>query len=300
MTVDILPLELNFARPFTVEVSRTLTIRNTSTSPLAFKCGALRRNIVTDGDDIDPASRSKPPPLNSTAFDPMPAVSSPEMPSTLQAMKQDPPLDAKCRDKFLVQCAPIPSDKDFSTIASVLESADKATLAERKIRVNWLAANSEDAQGLAAPAVSTPSKPSAVNGATETPDAPRTFSSPGGNANSTPLSAPPPYASDDAAEEADDKPERPKSAVSHAATSVSEAAQVSYDELKSKLAQAEAQLLNLKDSGLRQRSVKSASSEEKRPAANTAQVVKQQPDGVPVQIVALLCLLSFLLAYFFF
>ncbi|EFZ01980.1 MSP domain protein [Metarhizium robertsii] len=284
MTVDILPLELNFARPFTVEVSRTLTIRNTSTSPLAFKVKttAPKQYCVRPN-----AGRIEP----GNAFD---------VTVLLQAMKQDPPLDAKCRDKFLVQCAPIPSDKDFSTIASVLESADKATLAERKIRVNWLAANSEDAQGLAAPAVSTPSKPSAVNGATETPDAPRTFSSPGGNANSTPLSAPPPYASDDAAEEADDKPERPKSAVSHAATSVSEAAQVSYEELKSKLAQAEAQLLNLKDSGLRQRSVKSASSEEKRPAANTAQVVKQQPDGVPVQIVALLCLLSFLLAYFFF
>ncbi|KFG81354.1 putative integral ER membrane protein Scs2 [Metarhizium anisopliae] len=284
MTVDILPLELNFARPFTVEVSRTLTIRNTSTSPLAFKVKttAPKQYCVRPN-----AGRIEP----GNAFD---------VTVLLQAMKQDPPLDAKCRDKFLVQCAPIPSDKDFSTIASVLESADKATLAERKIRVNWLAANSEDAQGLAAPAVSTPSKPSVVNGATETPDAPRTFSSPGGNANSTPLSAPPPYASDDAAEEADDKPERPKSAVSHAATSVAEAAQVSYDELKSKLAQAEAQLLNLKDSGLRQRSVKSASSEEKRPAANTAQVVKQQPDGVPVQIVALLCLLSFLLAYFFF
>ncbi|KAK9445322.1 Major sperm protein [Metarhizium brunneum] len=284
MTVDILPLELNFARPFTVEVSRTLTIRNTSTSPLAFKVKttAPKQYCVRPN-----AGRIEP----GNAFD---------VTVLLQAMKQDPPLDAKCRDKFLVQCAPIPSDKDFSTIASVLESADKATLAERKIRVNWLAANSEDAQGLAAPAFSTPSKPSAVNGATETPDAPRAFSSPGGNANSTPLSAPPPYASDDAAEEADDKPERPKSAVSHAATSVSEAAQVSYEELKSKLAQAEAQLLNLKDSGLRQRSVKSVSSEEKRPAANTAQVVKQQPDGVPVQIVALLCLLSFLLAYFFF
>ncbi|EFY89012.1 integral ER membrane protein Scs2 [Metarhizium acridum CQMa 102] len=320
MTVDILPLELNFARPFTVEVSRTLTIRNTGTSPLAFKvrfqCGALRHDVVTDGDDIDPGPRSKPPPPNSIAFDPMLAVSSPEMHSMLQravqltphkqsvllqAMKQDPPLDAKCRDKFLVQCAPIPSDKDFSSIASVLESADKATLVERKIRVNWLAANSEDAHGPTAPAVSTPHKPSAVNGATETPDAPRTFSSPGGNANSTPLSAPPPYASDDPAEETDDKSERPKSAVSHAATSVSEAAQLSYEELKSKLAQAEAQLLNLKDGGLRQRNVKSASSEEKRPAGNTAQVVKQQqPDGVPVQIVALLCLLSFLLAYFFF
>jgi hypothetical protein len=69
--------------------------------------------------------------------------------------------------------------------------------------------------------------------------------------------------------------------------------------LKNKLAQAEAQLLNLKDSGLRQRNVKS-SSDEKKPAGNTAQVVRQQPAGVPVQIVALLCLLSFLLAYFFF
>ncbi|KAG8404833.1 phosphatidylinositol-binding protein scs2 [Metarhizium acridum] len=285
MTVDILPLELNFARPFTVEVSRTLTIRNTGTSPLAFKVKttAPKQYCVRPN-----AGRIEP----GNAFD---------VTVLLQAMKQDPPLDAKCRDKFLVQCAPIPSDKDFSSIASVLESADKATLVERKIRVNWLAANSEDAHGPTAPAVSTPHKPSAVNGATETPDAPRTFSSPGGNANSTPLSAPPPYASDDPAEETDDKSERPKSAVSHAATSVSEAAQLSYEELKSKLAQAEAQLLNLKDGGLRQRNVKSASSEEKRPAGNTAQVVKQQqPDGVPVQIVALLCLLSFLLAYFFF
>lgn len=38
----------------------------------------------------------------------------------LQAMKADPPLDAKCRDKFLVQSAPITSDKEFATIASVV------------------------------------------------------------------------------------------------------------------------------------------------------------------------------------
>ena len=37
-------------------------------------------------------------------------------------MKQDPPLDAKCRDKFLVQCAPITSDKDFASIATVVSS----------------------------------------------------------------------------------------------------------------------------------------------------------------------------------
>lgn len=38
----------------------------------------------------------------------------------LQAMKADPPLDAKCRDKFLVQSAPITADKEFAPIASVV------------------------------------------------------------------------------------------------------------------------------------------------------------------------------------
>jgi hypothetical protein len=35
-------------------------------------------------------------------------------------MKADPPLDAKCRDKFLVQSAPITPDKEFASIASVV------------------------------------------------------------------------------------------------------------------------------------------------------------------------------------
>ena len=81
-------------------------------------------------------------------------------------MKQDPPLDAKCRDKFLVQSAPINSDQDFASIASVLESADKSQLTERKIRVNWLAASGEAAQSTSPPSgpLSTPSKASSVNG----------------------------------------------------------------------------------------------------------------------------------------
>lgn len=135
--------------------------------------------------------------------------------------------------------------------------------------------------------------------AADTPDAPRTFSSPSGHANSTPLSAPPPYTSDDAADETDDKSDGPKSAVSQVAASVTETAQMTYEELKHKLAQAEAQLVSLKDSGLRQRNVKTTTPDEKK-SGNTPQAVKQQPNGVSVQIVALLCLLSFLLAYFFF
>jgi type VI protein secretion system component VasF len=81
---------------------------------------------------------------------------------------------------------------------------------------------------------------------------------------------------------------------------VSATAQATYDELKAKLVQAEAQIANLQDSGLRQRNVKSAAEDIKKPAAEMAQAVKQTVEGVPVQIVALLCLLSFLLAYFFF
>ena len=73
---------------------------------------------------------------------------------------------------------------------------------------------------------------------------------------------------------------------------------MTYDELKSKLAQAEAQLATMKDAGLRQR-VKTPGGGEKT-VEQVAQQVKQKVEGVPVQIVALLCFLSFLLAYFFF
>ncbi|QUC23334.1 uncharacterized protein UV8b_07575 [Ustilaginoidea virens] len=291
MTVDILPLELNFARPLTIEVARTLTIRNTSSTPVAFKVKttAPKQYCVRPN-----AGRIEP----GHSFD---------VAVLLQAMKQDPPLDAKCRDKFLVQCAPINSDQDFASIASVLESADKSQLTERKIRVNWLAASGEAAQSTSPPSgpLSTPSKASSVNGVAETPEAPRPFSTPGGRSNLTPLSDPPPYTYDDAADAAadaaDEKSGQPNSVIAQAAAAVSETAQLTYEELKAKLAQAEAQLLNLKDGGLRQRNVKSSSGDEKRPAGGDApQAVKQQPEGVAVPIVALLCLLSFLLAYFFF
>lgn len=76
---------------------------------------------------------------------------------------------------------------------------------------------------------------------------------------------------------------------------------MTYEELKAKLVQAEQQLVALKDNGLRQRNVKSTSNEDdKRPLAQAAQAVTQTVEGVPVQMAAILCLVSFLLAYFFF
>lgn len=58
-------------------------------------------------------------------------------------------------------------------------------------------------------------------------------------------------------------------------------------------------MANYKNSGLRQRNVKGGESE-KNPGAALAQQPKQVVEGVPVKIVAILCLISFLLAYVFF
>lgn len=91
--------------------------------------------------------------------------------------------------------------------------------------------------------------------------------------------------------------------VPQAASTVRSAADSTYQDLKDKLAKAEATIATLRDeatSGPRQR--KAASSEEgaSAPRPELAQAQRQSTEGVPVQIVALLCLISFLLAYFFF
>lgn len=38
----------------------------------------------------------------------------------LQAMKEDPPLEHKCRDKFLVQSVAVTPDRDFPSVASLV------------------------------------------------------------------------------------------------------------------------------------------------------------------------------------
>ena len=35
-------------------------------------------------------------------------------------MREDPPPDAKCRDKFLVQTIPITADREFSTVSAIV------------------------------------------------------------------------------------------------------------------------------------------------------------------------------------
>jgi hypothetical protein len=45
----------------------------------------------------------------------------------LQAMKQEPPLEAKCRDKFLVQSVAVTSDKEFTNINEIVRATQLPT-----------------------------------------------------------------------------------------------------------------------------------------------------------------------------
>ncbi len=95
--------------------------------------------------------------------------------------------------------------------------------------------------------------------------------------------------------------------VSGAVANVANAVPTSTEELQAQLAQAKAQIAKLtsstNDQGPRQRKTDAVvqDARERITTGTTGMGVQQQPaDGVPVQIVAALCLLSFLLAYFFF
>ena len=210
-------------------------------------------------------------------------------------MKEDPPLDAKCRDKFLVQSVIMKSD-DVSNVAAIwseIEKTARSSIQERKIRVNFLPADdaTSTTNGIAQP--------------TQHEEEPPAYSSPSPQfgspvAHSAATSAEPKGAGTKSMEDtnASSSIGATKSSVDSAATAISNAVPTSQQDLKQQLADAKAQISKLTsqlgDPQLRQRKVQEASEK--------MQTVVQQSGetGVPVQVVAGLCLLSFLLAYFFF
>ena len=97
------------------------------------------------------------------------------------------------------------------------------------------------------------------------------------------------------------------SSVSAATGTVTSATPNSTEELKAQLSRAQNTIQDLTNKAneqvVRQRKSDAVNqdSKERITTGTTGMGVQQQPaDGVPVQIVAALCLLSFLLAYFFF
>ncbi|KAI0474400.1 PapD-like protein [Xylaria cf. heliscus] len=275
MSVEIEPQELGFHRPFTVEVLENLKIRNPGTQPVAFK-------VKTTA----PKQYCVRP--NSGRVEPNREV---EVQVILQAMKQEPPAGTKCRDKFLVQSVAITPEKDFANLASIWDTIDKSLVQEKKIRVAFLDPKSSTA---AEPTVTTPSKRTAVNSGDATPEvAPPTYSSPGDySAGRSEFKS--------TIEEDSHVEEKPTFA-SPVAVATTKNSEPSREEpkIEKKVAQVKEE-----DGGVRQR--KTGGTTEKpaaKPAAKPAelaQTARAGTEGVPVQITAVLCLLSFLLAYFFF
>ena len=194
-------------------------------------------------------------------------------------MKEQPPLEAKCRDKFLVQSVVVTGEQEpnVTTLWQNVEKTAKASIQERKIRVNFLSATDEapTANGITSheeqpPAYSSP-----------TPQ----FGSPAPESKVAPSPAPAPQASE-------------STGISGVAAAVSNAVPTSGEDVQRQLADARAQISQLTnqlaDPQLRQRKTQEATEKVQQVVAQT------QDTGVPLQIVAALCLLSFLIAYLLF
>jgi len=302
MSVEIDPVELGFHRPFTMEVSQTLKIRNPNHTPVAFK-------VKTTA----PKQYCVRP--NSGRIEPGKEV---EVTVLLQAMKQEPPMDAKCKDKFLVQSVALTADKEFTNISSIwqhVDDADKSSV-QKKIRVVFL-----PAEGSAAAV--TPMR-NGVNGlsnrtqesipstapAYRSPSPEDTFTP--NQRNSTAAVGPVSETEDEregnrnlgdtkAAGFNPDKTTSVRDNFAFAATAISSTVPTSYEELKTQLAQAQATIASYGQEGsLRMRKESGGSGESSSTGTTDMATGLQGSEGVPVQIVAALCLLSFLLAYLFF
>ncbi|PGH22949.1 hypothetical protein AJ80_02998 [Polytolypa hystricis UAMH7299] len=293
MSVDLEPAELGFRRPFTQEVSQTLHLRNPHNDPVAFKVKttAPRRYCVRP---------------NSGRIEPGKHV---EVQVLLQAMKEDPPPDTKCRDKFLVQSVSVSADKEFSNVSAIwkeVEERDKSLIQERKIRVNFLAAEATTAAAETNGAASPDEEPPAYT----SPFA--KFDTPGTISRAAPTPQEPIAQPSLQSEKPKAEPATPSTTLdgstSYAAVDTPKSAG-GNQELKSELEEAKGQIQMLKDQlasqGLRLRKTGTEGSDSGAAAVPAKPGLQQQhaPSaqmGVPLQIVATLCLLSFLLAYIFF
>ncbi|KAJ3331011.1 phosphatidylinositol-binding protein scs2 [Blyttiomyces sp. JEL0837] len=149
--------DLEFRRPFNATVKQTLVVSNVHpTEPIAFK-------VKTTA----PKQYCVRP--NSGRIAPGGAT---EVQVLLQAMKEDPPLDFKCKDKFLIQSMKISSDvmgldgddltnrlQELWSRAEHLKKVDPEAaneiMAEKKLRCNFLppleaGASSSEAAGVGA------------------------------------------------------------------------------------------------------------------------------------------------------
>ncbi|KAJ6559120.1 VAMP-associated protein [Mycena vulgaris] len=125
MSVSLSPSNsLGFNRPLITLVKRPLTITNHNAQPVAFKVKTTAPTLYC----VRP---------NSGRLDPGQSL---DVSVMLQPLKFDPPLNAKCKDKFLVQSTLITPGKEAMPLQDIWTSSVADDVHQQKLKVVYLPA----------------------------------------------------------------------------------------------------------------------------------------------------------------
>ncbi|KAI5117452.1 hypothetical protein M0805_005829 [Coniferiporia weirii] len=125
MSVSLKPSSaLGFNRPLTQLVKRVLTVTNNNDQPVAFKVKTTAPKLYC----VRP---------NSGRIEPGESV---DVQVLLQAMKEEPPIGAKCKDKFLVQSTLITPEKEAMPLHDLWNNVngEESRVYQQKIKVVYL------------------------------------------------------------------------------------------------------------------------------------------------------------------
>ncbi|KAF9989646.1 phosphatidylinositol-binding protein scs2 [Mortierella antarctica] len=126
MSIELDPAsQLSFRRPLTEAIKETLVIRNPTQLPIAFKVKttAPKQYCVRPNSGRIEAGQEL------------------EVQVQMQAMREDPPVDFKCKDKFLVQSVAITAEREQlapQDLWPTIEREAKDQIREKKIRCVFL------------------------------------------------------------------------------------------------------------------------------------------------------------------
>jgi len=299
MSVDLAPqAQLGFERPFNRQLSKTLAIHNPHARPVGFK-------IKTTA----PKQYCVRP--NAGRVEPGETV---EVQVILQPMKEDPPMEARCKDKFLVQSAIIPVEQEVKPLSELwvdLEKTSRASIHEQKIKCAYLTAPSTSAGGTG---TATPvngdhtlvGETSRLDESTYINAAEQTRGLANGQQPESPSSpTPPPAFHESEAQQPSSSGEADQPAV---ISSITNTASDVGNTLQDQLAAAKKEIERLKHeltgpsvTGLRQRT-NAIGSSEKNAMGTQANVSVQEAasTGVPVPVVAVIAFAVFLITYLYF
>ncbi|KAF8951650.1 phosphatidylinositol-binding protein scs2 [Entomortierella lignicola] len=126
MSIELDPSnQLSFRRPLTEAIKETLIIRNPTQLPIAFKVKTTAPKqycVRPNSGRVEPGQEL-------------------EVQVQMQAMKEDPPADFKCKDKFLVQSVAITAEREQLPPAEMwptIEQEARDQIREKKIRCVFL------------------------------------------------------------------------------------------------------------------------------------------------------------------